>query len=118
MFTVAKYKTNNYLRKASRRLTEPLVGEFVLESDLDADSEWKRKVLEQVVLSAVELLTDKERKVFMSRWQEGLSNVDVAERYGNDIKTIQNQLSNEIRKLGHRIGDWLGLQVSRRIIND
>src|SRR3546814_3935559 len=34
MFTVAKYKTNNYLRMASRRLTEPLVGEFVLVRDL------------------------------------------------------------------------------------
>lgn len=118
LFTVAKYKTKNYLRKASRRLTEPLVGEFVLESDLDADSELKRKELEQVVLETVQGLTDKERKVFMCRWDDGLSAVEIAERYGNDTQTIKNQLSKAIRKIGEKIGHWMGYPVNRRDIND
>lgn len=105
------------LRKASRRVTEPLVGDVVLETDLDADSELKRKELEEVVLSAVEMLTDKERKVFMSRWQDDLSNVEIAERYGNDIQTIKNQLSKAIRKIGEKIGHWMGYPVNRRDIN-
>ena len=118
LFTVAKYKTKNYLRKASRRLTEPLVGEFVLESDLDADSELKRKELEQVVLETVQGLTDKERKVFMCRWDDGLSAVEIAERYGNDTQTIKNQLSKALHKNGEKIGHWMGYPVNRKGIKD
>ena len=109
LLTIAKYKTWAHLRRAERLPTEPLDEDFNFMGDLFADSRLNDEELEQFILKAADRLTPMQREVFLCRWEEGLSNAEIAERYGLVLQTVKNHMTAGIGKIGEELSSYLGM---------
>jgi RNA polymerase sigma-70 factor (ECF subfamily) len=113
--SAVKYKVANYIR--SRKVRSSLFTEVeAIDTDslvADEDS-YEVKELKEVIARFTESLPERAREVFRLSRQEHLSNKEIAQRLGISEKTVENQMTTNLKKLRTSIGrmnSWLLLFI-------
>ena len=116
LFGIVRNKAMNYLR-GRRREQEALgkAGEMaVRELDLrigtlemcDPSMLYKADV-QAIINATVESLGDKTAEVFLKSRYEGMSNKEIASRFGISVKTVDYHISRALKALRRSLGDYL-----------
>ncbi len=105
LFIVARNRTLDYLRSASRKKECVNLSDEVLLSMASHDSSYDRiddKSLIDAVRMAINSLPPKRRDIFMMSRFDGLTNDEIAALMGITRKTVENQLAlagSQIKKI-------------------
>ncbi|SDF80001.1 RNA polymerase sigma-70 factor, ECF subfamily [Mucilaginibacter pineti] len=105
LLSAVKYKVANYIRKGKVR--RALFTELEV-TDLNElpfyDDSLEVRELKQIIAQFTSELPDKARQVFYLSRTEHLSNKEIAERLGISEKTVENQMTTNLKKLRLKMG--------------
>ncbi|MDD2960700.1 MAG: RNA polymerase sigma-70 factor [Muribaculaceae bacterium] len=91
-------------RNVQRRYEEVEKANNTEEYQIDIDEELSRKAIEHKILSLLVELPESRRKIFMMRWQQGMSNKEIAKELSISEKTVSTQIYRAVGFLKSKIG--------------
>ena len=99
LMQAVKFKVLDEFRKSRYEFVE--IDNFIehLREDTDADSQLISKEFFSALKQWMEKLPDKRREIFKLKYEDGLTNKEIAEKLGVSVKTVQNQLLNSSAEL-------------------
>mgnify|MGYP006183163277 FL=1 len=99
LMQAVKFKVLDEFRKSRYEFVE--LDNFIeqIRDSNDADSQLISKEFFTALKAWTETLPAKRREIFKLKYEEGLSNKEIAERLGVSVKTVQNQLLNSSSEL-------------------
>lgn len=94
LMQAVKFKVLDEFRKSRYEFVE--IDNFIehLREDTDTDSQLISKEFFSALKQWMEKLPDKRREIFRLKYEEGLTNKEIAEKLDISVKTVQNQLLN------------------------
>jgi len=105
LLSAVKYKTANYIRKEKIRKSFFTEVENIRPEDLAfTEDNVELKELKSIILSFTSELPERARMIFQLSRYEHLSNKEIAERLGISEKTVENQMTTNLRKLRSALG--------------
>lgn len=99
LMQAVKFKVLDEFRKSRYEFVE--LDNFIeqIRDSADADSQLISKEFFTALKAWTETLPAKRREIFRLKYEEGLSNKEIAERLDVSVKTVQNQLLNSSAEL-------------------
>lgn len=99
LMQAVKFKVLDEFRKSRYEFVE--LDNFIeqIRDSSDADSQLISKEFFTALKAWTETLPAKRREIFKLKYEEGLSNKEIAERLDLSVKTVQNQLLNSSAEL-------------------
>ena len=99
LMQAVKFKVLDEFRKSRYEFVE--LDNFIeqIRDSNDADSQLISKEFFMALKAWTETLPAKRREIFKLKYEEGLSNKEIAERLDVSVKTVQNQLLNSSAEL-------------------
>jgi len=105
IFTIARNKTIDYLRRLARetRLINTLSAQLQ-QPDNNIDDKLNREELQRIIEEALSQLSPQKNQVFRLSKQEGLSHDEIAARLDLSKSTVKNHLSETLKHIREHIG--------------
>lgn len=99
LLQAVKFKVLDEFRKSRYEFVE--IDNFIehLREGSDADSQLISKEFFSTLKQWMETLPDKRREIFRLKYEEGLTNKEIAEKLNVSVKTVQNQILNSSSEL-------------------
>lgn len=109
LFTIAKHKVLNVMRAENVRSTyASLLSTFLEQKQDNSNEEWQfYNDLEAAIEDSLMALPEKCRTIFKMSRQEHLSIKEIAERMNLSTKTVENNLTQALKHLRARLGDFI-----------
>jgi len=105
LISAVKYKISNYIRREKIRRSFFIEVENIRPEDLTfTEDSVELKELTSIILSFTAGLPERARAIFQLSRYEHLSNKEIAERLGISEKTVENQMTTNLKKLRSSLG--------------
>lgn len=110
LFSAVRNRSFNELEKVVRMkpINESLHDTPLEDSRSEEDHTWRSAR----VLAAIEALPEERRKVFKLSRNEGLKYLEIAERLGISVKTVENQMGKALKTLREELADLVPVWVA------
>ncbi len=100
LFTITKNQILKLLRSEAYALALKKYWQFTHnEASSTAEEEILTKDLEEMVMSYISQLPDKQQEVLLLKILEGLTNDEIAEKLGLSKRTVENQIYRSLKKI-------------------
>lgn len=100
LFTITKNQILKLLRSEAYALALKKYWQFTYnEASSTAEEEILTKDLEEIVMSYIRQLPDKQQEVLLLKILEGLTNDEIAEKLGLSKRTVENQIYRSLKKI-------------------
>jgi|GEM_PF-2997405 len=103
LFGILRNLLRNYLREVKKMPIEDIELHLDMGGGIPADAELNYRDLEQVIIKIIADMSPKRAEVFLLRWEQDLSNEEIATRCGKSIHTVKIQLKEAIDEVGQTL---------------